>query len=174
MPCVQVDGIALPVIGGAPDRPAAREFVDLATQGLRDDLMPETDADHRHRRVVGLADEILESGNERQIVVGAMSRSGDQPAVALMYVVGEHHIDNAEYLERQALSGQKFFKQIAVVALVGQHFVRAVSGLQDSDFHVAPMGLFEQRLVAPQDCGKMVGVRLYRDTVQAAVLRSVP
>src|SRR5689334_4870910 len=57
------------VVDVPPEAPAFLRLAHRAAQRLRDQLMAEADADHRHLSVVSRAHEILERGDPREVVV---------------------------------------------------------------------------------------------------------
>src|SRR6056297_2176908 len=78
---VERQRLALDVIARGPHAPAIRVLYHLAAKGLGDDLMPETDAHQRAPRRRDIADQILERRDPRMILVRAVFRSGDEPAI---------------------------------------------------------------------------------------------
>ena len=145
------------------NRPAFVEFDDPATKRLRDDLMPETNAHHRHGFGAGAPDEVLQRRDEWQIVISPVLGAGDQPALRFVDACGKVHIDDIPRPEFKSVAGKHALKLIVIVAKLPVGVVEEVASLKDTDKHEAPKGLSGRRLVRRHVPGKRGShVRRYR------------
>ena len=143
VPCVQSPRCAAPVIGLRANGPSAFELLDFATEGLSDDLVTKADTHRRNLCVVGSANEVFERRDERVIFISAVFGAADEPAISGVHVCGEVHVDDIPCLVGKAFTFQELDKHRVVIAQIVQNFVRGVAGVQDTDFHKSPMGLFQ-------------------------------
>ena len=135
MPGVQGYGLAPEIIVLRAHRPAGRVLADLPAKRLRDDLVPETDADQRHMFGHGPANEILKRSDEGVILIHPVARSGDQPAVGIMDGCGQIHRLDVVAGEIEAAPGQQPLEHIVVIAVFGADFAGRLPGLEDADAH---------------------------------------
>ena len=111
-----------------------------------------------HARRIGVADEILERRNEGVILVGAMARAGDQPAVAVMHIAGKLHAFDMVGSESEAPVGQKPGEHLGVVAGFRPKGVGRLACLEDADPHGVMVLWLTARVTppagAPQGAGR--------------------
>src|SRR5690606_34474436 len=111
------------------------EFLDLATKRLGNDLMAETDPDHRSPVAIGIADELLKRRNPWVIFIGPMFRAGDQPAVGIGDGRGENPVHNGIDFKFKTMPSEKLLEHFAVIGELILKISGNVASLQDTDFH---------------------------------------
>ena len=155
VPGVERQLLALDAVDLAADGPAAGMLGDLAAERLRDDLVPEADADQRHARGMDLADERLERRNPGVVLVGAVFRAGDQPAIAFERIFRDRPALHVVGDEVETPSGQEPCEHFIVIAHLLQGW-RDMAGLQYADFHGSPL-VGARTLEEPAGTGKGAG-----------------
>src|SRR6056297_60237 len=128
------------------DDPAAVVFRDLAAKRLGDDLVAEADADQRAISGDDVADQLFQRRDPRVILVGAVFRPGDEPAIGILRPVGKDVFDHRPALEGEAVTGQQPFEESGIFPERSLEFVRGQTRLQYSDFHEAPRCLWSQAM----------------------------
>ncbi len=91
--------------------------------------MAKADADNRHLRGIGVADEPLQRRDEGVILIGAVAAAGNQPAVAVAHARGKLHRFDVEAAEGQTPPGQEALEKIGIVAVFGAQGVGRGAGL---------------------------------------------
>jgi len=137
MPGIQAQGRAVKVIVLRADGPAAGKFFHLAPQRLGDDLVAKADAHHRHAVRLGAADEILQRGDERVILINAVPRPGDDPAIAILRAGGKFHVHHGVIAKVESLAGKQAAEHVRVGARLRHKRFGGVAGLQNADAHDA-------------------------------------
>ena len=135
VPGIHGQHLTVEIVFRRPDGPAAVIALHLAAKRLRDDLVAKADADQRHLRGIGAADEILQGLDEGMILIGAVARPGDEPAVAIMDVGRELHLLHQKGAKGQAPVGEKPREHVRVVARGVLEDVGGLSGLENADLH---------------------------------------
>jgi hypothetical protein len=95
----------------------------------------EADADQRDLRGEGLADEILRGADPVEIVVDAVFRAGDQPALGLRRVGGDLAQRRAPDGEVEAMAGKQAGEHVGVEAVRLLQVLRRKAHLQNADAH---------------------------------------
>ena len=73
------------------------------------------------------------------ILIGAMFRSGDQPAIRRLRVVRKLAVNHVVRDKIKTMPAQQACEHIGIVAEIALDLVRGVAGLQDADFHGSPV-----------------------------------
>lgn len=135
VPGVQHDPVVAELVGGGAHGPALVRPLHPAAQGLRHDLVAEADAHQRHPRIAGLADESFERRDEGVLLVDAMARAGDEPAVAVVDACGELHVEHAVGAEREPIPVEQATEHVGIVPHLSGEDVGRFARLQDADQH---------------------------------------
>ncbi len=73
------------------------------------------------------------------ILVGAVPRAGDEPAVAVMDAVGKLHRLDVIASEIQPAVGEEAREHVGIVPHPGAKHVGGLAGLKNADTHVGPL-----------------------------------
>ena len=111
-------------------------FSDIDVQlKLRHDLVPEADADQRHMPGIGGADELLERRDEGMILVDAMARAGQKPALGRVDIRRELHPFNVIAGEIEAPPGKEPLEHGVIVAQIAAKFLGRLAAFENADTH---------------------------------------
>jgi hypothetical protein len=123
------------VVDASPQRPAALVFLDPSAEGLRHDLVAEADADERATRIADIADELLQRGDPRAVLVDAMGRAGDQPGIRRFGPLGENAVHHLPEPQLEATRFEQAGEHVEIAAVKRAGLVGHAAGLQDAEDH---------------------------------------
>ena len=138
MPGVEGQFLLAEFVFGGADGPAILEFLDLAAEGLGDDLVAKADADQGDTLGIDLADQVFERLDPVVIFINAVARAGDEPAVGGIGTLREFIIDHGIVYRLEPFRAEKARKDLGIVAVCRLKVVSDVAGLEDSDSHNSP------------------------------------
>jgi hypothetical protein len=95
----------------------------------------EADADQRATRIADIADERLQRGDPRAVLVDAMGRAGDQPGIRRFGPLGENAVDHLPEPQLEAARFEQAGEHVEIAAVKRAGLVGHAAGLQDAEDH---------------------------------------
>ena len=103
--------------------------------------MAKADADHWHALGIGPPDEILQWRDKGMVLISAVARPGQQPAIGVVDIIGKLHPLDMPCLEAEAAPRQQAGEHVRVVAQLVLQLGGRLAALKYADTHENPAKL---------------------------------